>query len=281
MYLVIDLGGTNTNIASFSDLDATEFTIIDRFPTDQDYAGQIDRILVTVQGLETPPEGIGFAVGVQLTRDGISIDKSYTMPGFNGKPIVRDIADLTGLPVRAANDNVCAVIAESHLGALQHYERAAYMTVSTGTGAGIRLGRGERSIAYLAQVGHHIVNYDGPQCSCGQVGCIQAITGGQEFIRRFGKPAAEITDEAVWQEVTELLAVGIVNLTRVTRIDAVCISGGIGYNSPYIRAHLADMVHDRGPSVEVDVLFPHFGEAAPIVGAVMLLRDDLETIILH
>jgi predicted NBD/HSP70 family sugar kinase len=281
MYLVINLGGTNTNIASFDDLDSTDFSIIDRFATDQNYDAQLERLLTTIGQMDGPLEGIGFAVGVQLTRDGLGIDKSYTMPGYNGKAIVRDIAEGSGLPVRAANDNVCAVIAETRRGVLQAYERAAYMTVSTGTGAGIRLGQGDTSIAYLAQVGHHIVNHDGPQCSCGQIGCVQAITGGQEFIRRYGKPAAEITDEAVWQEVTALLAVAIVNLARVTRIDAVCVSGGIGYNSPYIRAHLAEMVRGRGPSVEIDVLFPAFGEAAPIVGALMLLRDDLGICILH
>lgn len=281
MYVVIDLGGTNTNIATFASLNQPEFAIIDRFPTDQDYERQMARMLAVIRAMDEPVAGIGFAVGVQLTRDGIAIDKSYTMPAYNGKPIVHDIAERTGLTVRAANDNVCGVIAETVMGILKPFERAAYMTVSTGTGAGIRLGNQAVSIAYLAQVGHHIVNFDGVRCTCGQIGCVQAITGGQQFVRRFGKPAAEITDEAVWQEVTETLAVAIVNLARVTRIDAVCISGGIGYNSPYIRAHLAELVRAKGPTVAVEVLFPAFGESAPIIGAAMLLRDDMSTTILH
>ncbi len=281
MYVIIDLGGTNTNIATFADINQPEFVMIDRFPTDQDYESHLQRILTTVAGITEPIDGIGFAVGVQLTRDGRAIDKTYTMPAFTGQPIVRHVAERTGLKVRAANDNVCGVIAETALGVLQPFERAAYMTVSTGTGAGIRLGNANMAIAYLAQVGHHIVNHDGVPCTCGQIGCVQAITGGQAFIRRFGVPAAEITDENVWQEVTETLAVAIVNLARVTRIDAVCISGGIGYNSPYIRSHLAEMVKVKGPSVEIEVLFPAFGESAPIIGAAMLLRDNLTTMILH
>ena len=281
MYVVINLGGTNTVMAAFSDLNNVKFTIVDRFPTDQDYVRHLDRMQTAISQINALPMGIGFAVGVQLTRDGISIDKSYTLPAYNSKPIVSDLAKRTGLMVRAANDNVCGVIAETALGILKPFSRAAYMTVSTGTGAGIRLGNEAMSIAYLAQVGHHIVNHDGLACTCGQIGCVQAITGGQEFVRRFGKSAAETTDEAIWHEVTEILAVAIVNLARVTRIDAVCVSGGIGYNSPYIRAHLAEMVRAKGPNVTVEVLFPTFGESAPLIGAAMLLRDDLHTTILH
>ena len=281
MYIVIDLGGTNTSIATFASLDKPDFSIVARFPTDQNYENHLQQMLAALERIDGPIAGIGFAVGVQLTRDGLSIDQSYTMPAFNGRPVVRDMAERTGLIVRAANDNVCGVIAETASGVLRPYERVAYMTVSTGTGAGIRLGNQAMSIAYLAQVGHHIINHDGIPCTCGQLGCVQAITGGQQFMRRYGKPAAEIGDEAVWREVTETLAVAIVNLARMTRIDAVCISGGIGYNNSYIRAHLAELVKVKGPSVAVEVLVPAYGEDAPIIGAAMLLRDDLRTTILH
>jgi glucokinase len=281
MYVVVDLGGTNTRIARFADLDTTAFTVLDQFPTGSDYERHLDRIASSVAGSGEPVAGIGFAVGVQLTHDGLSIDKTYTMPNFAQRPIVRDLAERTGVRVRAANDNVCGVIGESTRGVLQPFERAAYMTVSTGTGAGIRLGHPPLALAYLAQVGHHIINHDGARCTCGQVGCVQAITGGQEFVRRYGKPAAEITDEAVWQEVTDVLAVAIVNLSRMTRVEAVCVSGGIGYNNPYIRAHLADRVRERGPGVDVQVLSPALGVDAPIIGAAMLLRADVNITILH
>lgn len=280
MQIVVDLGGTKTRVATFDTLDSPKFSLLDHFPTGSSYADYLSRLVNIIQA-QPGVQGIGFAIGAQLTRDGQQIDVSYTMPDFVGKPIVRQVGELTGLPVKAANDNICGVLAETRFGSLSGFERAAYMTVSTGTGAGIRLGDGTNFIAFLAQVGHHTIDPHGERCTCGQVGCVQTITGGQQFIRRYGKPASEIDDETVWKRVCDALATAIVNLTRITRIDTVCVGGGIGYNSPYLRAHLASAVRAASPGLSIQVVRPLFGEDAPIVGAALLLRDDLDTTILH
>ena len=279
MYAVIDLGGTNTSIVTFASLAVPQYTLVAQFPTDQDYARQLERILAALDRSGHQLEGVGMAIGAQLTPDGLAIEESWTMQAYVGHSIVSDVASATGVAVRAANDNVCGVLAETTLGVLQPWQRSAYLTVSTGTGAGIRLGNGNGSIAWLAQVGHHVVHMDGEPCVCGQRGCVQTITGGQQFLRRYGRPAAEIQDDAVWREVTETLAVAIVNLTRITRVDAVCVSGGIGYNNAYIRANLAARVRALGPATGVRVCFPAFGEQAPVIGAALLLAEPDVTIL--
>ena len=279
MYAVIDLGGTNTSIVTFASLAVPQYTLVAQFPTDQDYARQLERILAALDRSGHQLEGVGMAIGAQLTPDGLAIEESWTMQAYVGHSIVSDVASATGVAVRAANDNVCGVLAETTLGVLQPWQRSAYLTVSTGTGAGIRLGKGNGSIAWLAQVGHHVVHMDGEPCVCGQRGCVQTITGGQQFLRRYGKPAAEIHDEAVWQEVTETLAIAIVNLSRIARVDAVCVSGGIGYNNTHIRARLAARVRALGPATGVRVCFPAFGEQAPVIGAALLLAEPDVTIL--
>ena len=279
MYAVIDLGGTNTSIVTFASLAVPQYTLVAQFPTDQDYARQLERILAALDRSGHQLEGVGMAIGAQLTPDGLAIEESWTMQAYVGHSIVSDVANATGVAVRAANDNVCGVLAETTLGVLQPWQRSAYLTVSTGTGAGIRLGNGNGSIAWLAQVGHHVVHMEGEPCVCGQRGCVQTITGGQQFLRRYGRPAAEIRDDAVWREVTETLAVAIVNLSRITRVDAVCVSGGIGYNNTHIRARLAARVRALGPATGVRVCFPAFGEQAPVIGAALLLADPDVTIL--
>ena len=279
MYAVIDLGGTNTSIVTFASLAVPQYTLVAQFPTDQDYARQLERILAALDRSGHQLEGVGMAIGAQLTPDGLAIEESWTMQAYVGHSIVSDVASATGVVVRAANDNVCGVLAETTLGVLQPWQRSAYLTVSTGTGAGIRLGKGNGSIAWLAQVGHHVVQMDGEPCVCGQRGCVQTITGGQQFQRRYGRPAAEIQDEAVWQEVTETLAIAIVNLSRIARVDAVCVSGGIGYNNTHIRARLAARVRALGPATGVRVCFPAFGEQAPVIGAALLLAEPDVTIL--
>lgn len=280
MYLVIDLGGTKTRIAAFESLASPAFTVVDHFATAADYEAHLTRLINLIRG-QPGVQGVGVAVGAQLTADGDSIDVSYTMPAFVGKPIIRQLAAQTGLPVRAANDNICGVLAETRLGSLQGVARAAYLTVSTGTGAGIRLGDGAQFIAFLGQVGHHSIDPHGERCTCGQIGCVQTITGGQSFVRRYGKAAAEIDDEAVWAQVTAALATAIINLARITRVEAVAVGGGIGFNNPYLRAHLADAVHAASPGLSVRLVRPRFGEDAPVVGAALLLRADQDTRVLH
>jgi glucokinase len=282
MYLVVDLGGTKTRIVAFAGLDQTEFVVLGHFPTCQSYEQQIEQINQTVHGAGLNRiDGAGLALGAQLTRDGVSVDASYTMPEYVGRPIVTDLAAVWDCPVRAANDNICAVIAETRLGSLRGIERGASLTISTGTGAGIRLQSGSTALAFLAQVGHHSIDPHGERCTCGQVGCVQTITGGQQILRRYGVPASELNDPVAWQTITDALAQAIVNLVRITRIDALCLSGGIGYNSSYLRDHLPETVRRLGPGIRVDIRYPALGEDAPTLGAALLLRDDLDTVILH
>ena len=95
-------------------------------------------------------------MGVQLTPDGRTVDASFTMPDYVGKAIVPDLAARLDFPVVAANDLICGAIAEYHYGSLGDWDLVAYLTVSTGTGAGIYLRSGDTAVAYLAQIGHHI-----------------------------------------------------------------------------------------------------------------------------
>lgn len=282
MYVAVDMGGTNTRVAVFESPLSIEFTAAARFPTEPCYEQQVRRIVDVVQSIPDA-RGIGFAIGAQMTPDGLAVDVSYTtMADFAGKPIVQAVSEQTGLPIQAANDNVCANLAETTHGVLAPYERAAYLTVSTGTGAGVRMGRLDvGAFLYLAQVGHHMIFPGGERCVCGQIGCVQTITGGQSIAHHYGVSAAQLDDEAAWHQLTETIAIAIVNLARIARVEAVCVGGGIGCNATYFHDHLADSVQDKSPQMPIAVRFPALGEEAPLIGAVALLRQDLRKTIFH
>jgi len=109
MYAVIDLGGTNTSIVTHDAPGAPHFTPRCRFPTEQNYELQLKRLLAAVTGLRRL-QGIAMAIGAQLTPDGLTIAESWTMPAYTGRSIVSDVAAASGLPVRAANDNVIVAL---------------------------------------------------------------------------------------------------------------------------------------------------------------------------
>ncbi len=279
-YVVVDLGGTKTRIALFPSLADTAFTELERFETRQVFDEQIKSLSSVIRDIGDL-QGVAVAYGGQLTRDGSTIDMVYTMPDYVGKPLISVLANTFGCPVVAANDNVCAVLAETCYGNLSRFDRAAYLTVSTGTGAGIRLGGDGVAVAFLSQVGHHIIDPHGERCRCGQVGCVQTITGGRQIEARYGKKPSELDDPQAWQTITGTLAIAVVNLVRMLRLDAICLGGGIGLNSAYLREHLPTAVKVQGPEVNVEILYPRLGENAPLVGASLLLRDDLSVTILH
>ena len=280
MYIGVDLGGTKTRVAAFPDPAAPTFTEIARLDTLPDYDAHLAQMIVAIQSAGEI-EGIGLGVGVQMSKDGARIDVSYTMPSFEGKPIGMDLSNALGCPVLTMNENIFAVLAERKFGELGRFDRCAYLTISTGTGAGIFLGDGTTSIAYLGQVGHHMIDPHGERCACGQVGCVQTITGGRQIRARYGKEAAEMDDETVWQHITEAIAAAVVNLWRITRLEALAVGGGIGVNSPYVRARLRKAVRALSPQITLEIFFASLGEDAPLIGAGTIPGDDLTTVILH
>ena len=90
------------------------------------------------------------------------------------------IQQTLGLPVTLENDANTAAIAEHRVGTGKGTRHMAYVTLSTGIGAGLisdnRLVRGARGAA--GEVGHIKLMVDGPQCGCGQNGCWEALASG-------------------------------------------------------------------------------------------------------
>ncbi|MDP1805764.1 MAG: ROK family protein, partial [Acidimicrobiales bacterium] len=85
----------------------------------------------------------------------------------------------TGLPAVIDNDANVAVLAEARLG-VRPYRELVLVTVGTGIGGGLVLGgqiyRGPTGRG--AELGHIILNPDGPLCGCGNHGCFEAYASG-------------------------------------------------------------------------------------------------------
>ncbi|WP_061003216.1 ROK family protein [Mycolicibacterium mucogenicum] len=100
-------------------------------------------------------------------------------------PLVRRLAERTGLPVRLAGDVVCLALGEHWRGAGQGAQFLLGMVVSTGIGGGLVQG----GAPYLGRtgnaghVGHVVVDPDGPRCACGGQGCVEAVASGPHLAR--------------------------------------------------------------------------------------------------
>jgi glucokinase len=280
-YIGVDIGGTSTRVGLFQSLDSPDFTLIARLPTEQSYEQQLHNIISTVKssGLEDYA-GIGVSVAGRIAKDGQGVIVAPNLPEYVGKPLAQDLSYYFQCPVRLAHDAVCGLLAEKKFGHMRNFDRCAYLTVSTGTGAAIQLGKAQISLTSSIEIGHQILDGNTLRCLCGQVGCLETFTGGRQIELLYGHSPAHITDSAFWETFSDKLAIGLVNLAQLTRIDAIAISGAIALNNPFLLPLLQHKVNGllRGATLELSLA--RLRENAPLVGAAVLLEVP-ESTILH
>jgi glucokinase len=279
-YIAVDIGGTNTRLGLFESLDSTDFVVLAKFPTVQNYEEQIRQIVAAIQSSGREDlAGIGVSAAARIARDGRTIILAPNLPGYIGKPFAQDLFERFACPVRLAHDTVCGLLAEKKFGALRDIDRCAYLTVSTGTGAAIQLGKASISLTSSIEIGHQVLDGNTLTCLCGQVGCLETFTGGRQVELRYGRPIAHITDMVFWETFSDKLALGLVNLAQLTRIDAVAISGAIALNN----AFLVPMLQEKANAIlkwgVLELRLAALGENAPIVGAAVLLEVPEDTIL--
>jgi glucokinase len=279
-YIAVDIGGTNTRLGLFESLDSTDFVVLAKFPTVQNYEEQIRQIVAAIQSSGREDlAGIGVSAAARIARDGHTIIFAPNLPGYIGKPFAQDLFERFACPVRLAHDTVCGLLAEKKFGALRSIDRCAYLTVSTGTGAAIQLGKASISLTSSIEIGHQVLDGNTLTCLCGQVGCLETFTGGRQVELRYGRPIAHITDMAFWETFSDKLALGLVNLAQLTRIDAVAISGAIALNNAFLVPMLQQKVNAILKWGTLELRLAALGENAPIVGAAVLLEVPEDTIL--
>ncbi|MEU7822468.1 ROK family protein [Catellatospora sp. NPDC049133] len=280
MYIGIDNGGTSTRVAAFVEPSSGHYEVVGQFATKDVFDQQIEAIVKVINaGSFAAVNGIGIAIGAQVAVDGASVVDSVNLSDYVGKPVVDVLSREFGCPVRMAHDAVCGLLAERAFGHLRGQERCAYLTVSTGTGVAVHIGKAEVSQSFSIEMGHQIIGGNSLVCLCGQIGCLETITGGKQIELRTGRRAEEISDLEFWREFTETLAIGLVNLAQLTRVEAVTLSGGIGLHNEYLRSNLQGAVNNLIRGVSLQVSWATLGEAAPLVGAALLLRTPEEGIL--
>ncbi len=283
-YIGVDIGGTNTRIGLFASLASPQYRSIAKFSTQERYEEQIGRMTEAIAGIQDGPgvtiAGIGCSIAGRLAKDGRSVIVAPNLLSYVGRPFAQDIEERCHCPVRLAHDAVCGLLGEKRFGDLQRYERCAYLTVSTGTGAAIQLAKGAVALTSSIEIGHQILDGNTWVCLCGQVGCLETYTGGRQIMLREGRSPAEISDAAFWETFCEKLAIGLVNLAMVTRVDVVALSGAIILNNRSLLERLREKVDTLLSNTKLELTVAVLKENAPLVGAAQLLAIP-EIAILH
>ncbi|MDY7088311.1 MAG: ROK family transcriptional regulator [Actinomycetota bacterium] len=127
--------------------------------------------------------GIGVPGPVSF-RDGVPVSPPI-MPGWDRYPVRELLAREHGCPAVVDNDVNIMAIGERHGGVAHSVDDFLFVKIGTGIGCGIHLGgtvyRGVDGCA--GDIGHIQVDANGPVCSCGNTGCLEALFSGSALAR--------------------------------------------------------------------------------------------------
>lgn len=255
-FVGIDLGGTQLRVAVANDRGRIKTVV--RHPTEAARGKRhvIDRIVKAVaEALTdngTPASrvhtlGLGMPGPLDPTK-GVVISPG-NLPGFRNVPLNRILTRATGIRSFIHHDAHLAALGEYRDGAARGAKDLIYMTVSTGIGAGIMLGgelyAGAHGIA--GEIGHIVVQRDGPRCTCGNYGCVEAIASGTGITRAV-REAAPRTPSSVLHGIDSPTAEDVTRAAKAGDSLAISILENAG---AYLGIALGTLINLFNPELIV------------------------------
>ena len=298
----IDLGGTKAAAAAV-ELDSTPYPqTVETIPTGNDQppeqllAQLADLAKQVAQGREIAAVGLG-APGLLDLEQGTCVFSGNL--GWREVPVARELSCLLSAPVFMDNDVRVAALGELKQGAARGQSDFIYLTVGTGIGSGIfiqgRLLRGPRYAA--GEVGHMVLKPDGPACTCGSRGCLEALASATAMARE-AKTAAEkspgclppdldaraiaalaasnLAAKQIWDEAMGWLGIGVANLVNIFNPALVVIGGGVSLAGDMLLTPVREKVQQLAMPVQrkhVTITLSALGDKAGVAGALELAKN--------
>ncbi|MAO80921.1 ROK family protein [uncultured Nocardioides sp.] len=255
--------------------------------------------------------GVGLAAAGFVDAAGERVMFAPHLP-WHGQQVRARLAERWQVPVFLDNDANCAARAETAYGAAVGARDALVVTLGTGIGGAVVLGRqlhrGRNGMA--GEFGHMQVVPDGRDCECGGRGCWEQYSSGNALVRLAraaldapgaggvlldlaeGDPslvdgpmvtqAASEGDQVALQAFASVgtwLGTGLANLVAAFDPEVVVVGGGVSAAGDLLlepaRAELARSLVGAADRVVPPVIRAAHGPEAGAVGAASMVRDGL------
>ncbi|MEU6204293.1 ROK family protein [Micromonospora musae] len=260
-----------------------------------------------VDGAYERLDGVGVGVpGPVSFRDGLPVSPPI-MPGWDRYPVRELLSREHGCPAVVDNDVNIMAIGERHGGVAHSVDDFLFVKIGTGIGCGIYLSgevyRGTDGCA--GDIGHIQVDSHGPMCSCGNIGCLEALFSGAALAKeaataaRSGTSAAladrlaangvvtalDVAEGAVEGDVTciQLIRDGgrrvggvLAGLVSFANPSMIVIGGGLAQLGHILLAEIRSVVYRRSLPLatgNLPVVLSELGPRAGVAGAAVLASD--------
>ncbi|KAG7458946.1 hypothetical protein MATL_G00225960 [Megalops atlanticus] len=248
--LAVDLGGTNLRVAIVSMKVHNTLTarcangsdsqgkIVKKYTqaNPKTYEARIELILrmcteamVDAVRLNCRILGVGVSTGGRVNpQEGVVLHSTKLIQEWSSVDIRTPISDTLHLPVWVDNDGNCAALAEKKFGHGKGVENFVTVITGTGIGGGI-IQHGELihgSTFCAAELGHIMVSLEGPECSCGSRGCMEAYASGlalQKEAKRLHDEDLLLVEGMSLKKEEPVSAIDLINAARLgnSKADAV------------------------------------------------------------
>jgi glucokinase len=244
--------------------------------------------------------GIGIAGPIDMKR-GLIIEPP-NLPGLKGFPLRDFIKGKISFPITIENDANAFTLGENWVGAAKGCKHYCGITLGTGVGGGIvvegEILHGAEGMA--GEVGHMVINPEGPLCGCGGRGCLEVYASGtgirrmalesiedgkgERILKWSGGDPKKITSEMIFKaaqsgdltakkifnEMGKCLGLGLVNLIHLFNPEKIVIGGKVSQAWDYFIASTMETVQKRamkGLRENLQIVKTKCGDDAGMLGA--------------
>jgi predicted NBD/HSP70 family sugar kinase len=268
------------------------------FDVDHDATGALELAATLVEQVLEESEvdrervlGVGIALAGPIDPDRGALHPSDVLAGWSDINAARELEKRVDIPCYVDNDANLGALAEVTLGAGRNARFAAYVSISSGIGAGIvvegRPYHGHRGTA--GEIGHTPARPDGAVCRCGLRGCLETVASARSIAELLSESRSEEVGsrrllELVSSEdpaATRLIAeagrevgIAVANLCNVVNPARVIVGGELSAAGETLTDAIAESI-DRyaipSAAEDVTVVSGVLGERAELLGALALV----------
>jgi len=302
--VAIDIGGTHIRTAAYEPNSQTPIAH-HRAKSLAHQPGVYDRLVAAVEKVwqKDNVSAIGIASPGPLDPyTGIILD-TPNIPEWVNFPLAPKLSEHFGVPVHLDNDANLAAVAEWQYGAGKGHHDLIYLTISTGIGGGVissgNLIEGFHGMG--GELGHMLIDPDGPPCGCGKNGHIEAFSSGPSIVRYVNEQlntgeksslqadpnlsAAQVADAALkgdalaisaFSRAGDYLGIAVANFLAIFNPSILVFGGGV--------SQVGDLLFKPfEESLRKNIFHPHYlddlviakaalGDDAGLLGALALAR---------
>ncbi len=249
-FLGVDIGGTSTKAGVVSR--AGEVGLVDSIPTSgPDPAAFADEVCALIERVRENRQlgGLGLAVAGFVNADRSRMVYNPNIAWLENYPIRDHVAGHFNMPVALVAlevDSNAACMAEYRFGAGRGSRRFLCLVAGTGLGVGMAIDGTPLRFAYecLGDIGHIIIQPDGPLCACGGRGCAEALISAPRLAEEY-REARGISSEISLRDVIsaakegddvaksilgragEWIGIAAASMANIFFPDRIAITGGL------------------------------------------------------